>query len=110
MQSGLKTVLNTTTEQIDLKTMMLRLFSQCAYFPFLATLSWILYLLCIADKYSLLSCTSYWVDHPLSTCNVVKKSSRTIFFSDAFLQEENIFKGEQKEEDTGFSEDVPASL
>lgn len=88
---------------------MLRLFSQCAYAPVLATLSLILsaVYLTMTHKYSLLSCTSYRVDYPLSTCNSHPVSQRTAAEQFSFVvhsSERKIFLKGDKREDARFSE------
>lgn len=67
------------TEQVDLKAIMLGLSSQCAYFPVLTTLSLLLSSVYfrMTDEYSLVSCISYGVDHPLSICNSPPVLQRT---------------------------------
>lgn len=88
---------------------MLRLFSHCAYFPVLATSSVILssVYFTMTEGYSLLSCTSYRVGHPLRTCNSHPVLQRTAAEQFSFVvrsSKRKIFLKGNKRQDTRFSE------
>lgn len=89
--------------------MVVRLFFQCAYFSVLTALSLIPSSIhfTMTGKYSLLSCASYRVDHPLSTCNsrpVLQRTATEQFSSVVHSSKRKIFLKGHKNKDTRFSE------